>query len=367
MNFKRILEAFLVTISCGLLNIAGAQQRVIHVPTDYAQQKAEATLEMTGPKLLFSDSPETVYDNGILYRDRVQGDVRLFLHHVNGVAKTTKKLAVMLKNDDSLRPVKYAITRRGEAGYSYDYLAAGKLAQKKYLEEDKQKREERKLGFGRSHELLTGRGIAMPSDKLYTETIDMYFEKPVELSVLMCEEKTDLELFNEAAPILPMDEHPLRGTFAGSDWNYTLDKTINKPSEALYLELASPSLPEGYAKGVDATTGKAAENYGNYGVLYNIDFSIKGKEPVTFIFNPIGGWFAGYGVLENKTKGVRQLIGLPQNQISVGDPEEEALDLGQLHAGEYRFTWSPPGASNLPVQLIWIRPGELAASTRIRQ
>ena len=64
-------------------------------------------------------------------------------------------------------------------------------------------------------------------------------------------------------------------------------------------------------------------------------------------------------------KGERKLIGLPQNQISVGDPEDEALDLGLLHAGEYRFTWSPPGASNLPVQVIWIRPGELESSKRI--
>lgn len=362
MNLKRVLQAFLLTISCGLVNVAGAQQRVIHVPTNYAQHAAEAQLEQTGPTLLFSDSPETVYDNGILYRDTVQGDVRLFLHHVNGVNGTTKKLAVMLKNTDSIRPIKYAITRRGEAGYSYDYLAAGKNSQKKYLAEDKQKPVESRLGFLRSAELLTGRGIAMPSDKLYTETIDLHFDKPVEVSVLMCEQQADLELFNENAPILPMDEHPLRGTFRGSDWNYTLKQPISKPSEALFMELASPSLPEGYAKGVDATTGLPAENYGNYGVLYNVDFAIKGKEPVTFIFNPIGGWFAGYGVLENKTKGERKIFGLPDMQTSVGDPEDEALDLGLLHAGEYRFTWSPPGASNLPVQLIWIRPGELASS-----
>lgn len=365
MNFKRLVQTALVTLSCGLLNIAAAEQRVIHVPTDYAQQEAKATLTMTGPKLLFSDSPETVYDNGILYRDKVQGDVRLFLHHVNGVSGTTKKLAVMLKNADSLRPVQYSITRRGEAGYSYDYLAAGKNSQKKYLLEDKQKPVASKLGFGRSTELLTGRGVAMPSDKLYTETIDLHFDKPVEVSVLMCEAKSDLELFNDAAPILPMDEHPLRGTFEGADWNYKLDKPIDRPSEALFMELASPSLPEGYAKGVDATTGLPAENYGNYGVIYNVDFAIKGEEPVTFIFNPIGGWFAGYGVLENKTKGERKLIGLTQNQTSVGDPEDEALDLGLLHAGEYRFTWSPPGASNLPVQVILIRPGELESSKRL--
>lgn len=85
MNFKKALQAFLVTISCGMLNVAGAQQRPVFIPEDYVTEQAQADFVANGPKLLFSDSPETVYRNGILYRDKVEGDVRLFLHHVNGV------------------------------------------------------------------------------------------------------------------------------------------------------------------------------------------------------------------------------------------------------------------------------------------
>ena len=247
MNLKKALQAFLVTVSCGVLNIAGAQQRPVFIPEDYVAEQAQADFVANGPKLLFSDSPETVYNNGILYRDKVEGDVRLFLHHVNGVAGK-KKLAVMLKNTDNLRPVTYNVTRSGVAGFNYDYMRDGKNSQKEYFDDSSQKPQDGKLGFGRSHELLSGRGIILPTDKLYTATIDLHFDKPVEVSVLMCETKSDLELFNEAAAIQPMDEHPLRGTFEAADWNYTLKKPVNAPEKPLMLELATSQ--EGYAKGV---------------------------------------------------------------------------------------------------------------------
>ena len=98
MNLKKALQAFLVTISCGMLNVAGAQQRPVFIPEDYVTEQAQADFVANGPKLLFSDSPETVYHNGILYRDKVEGDVRLFLHHVNGVAGK-KKLAEVRANE----------------------------------------------------------------------------------------------------------------------------------------------------------------------------------------------------------------------------------------------------------------------------
>ena len=280
----------------------------------------------------------------------MEGDVRLFLHHVNGVAGK-KKLAVMLKNTDNLRPVTYKVTRSGVAGFNYDYMRDGTNSQKEYFDDSSQKPQDGKLGFGRSHELLSGRGIILPTDKLYTATIDLHFDKPVEVSVLMCETKSDLELFNEAAAIQPMDEHPLRGTFEAADWNYTLKKPVNAPEKPLMLELATSQ--EGYAKGVDATTGLPAKNYGNYGVIYKVNFTVAGKKPISFILNPIGGPFAGYGVLENKTKGERQLLALPESTVCVGTKIEEAIELGKLKEGEYSFIWSPPGASNLPVQLIW--------------
>lgn len=331
-------------VICGKADLAYAQ-RAVSIPEDYAAQEVKAKFAANGPTLLFSDSPEMVYRNGILYRDTVQGRVRLFFHHVNAVPGK-KKLAVILKNE-KMRPVHYKILRSGVDGMSYDYMRDGKNSQQKYFAEQ-QKIIEGTLGFDRSTEILSGKGVLLAQDKLLTGTIDLELDKPTQISVLMCEPQSDLAIFNESAVIQPMDEHPLRGTFACSDWHYTVKQPItgDKPVK---LKLASGE--EGFAKGVDATTNLPAENYGNYGVMYKIDFTIDSDKPVSFIFNPIGGYFAGYGILESEGK--RKLVSIPDYDVALGGTIEEAVELAKLKAGRYSFIWSPPGASNLPVELLW--------------
>ncbi len=320
-------------------------QRAVSIPENYAAQEVKTKFAADGPTLLFSDSPEMVYHSGILYRDTVQGKVRIFFHHVNAVAGQ-KKLAIMLKNE-KIRPVHYKILRSGIDGLSYSYMKDGKKSQQKYFA-GQQNISAGSLNFDSSVELLSGKGVLLAQDRLLTGTIDLELDRPTQISVLMCEPQTDLALFNENAAIQPMDEHPLRGTFLGSDWHYTVKQPItgDKPVK---LKLASGE--EGFAKGVDATTGLAAENYGNYGVVYKVEFKIDSEKPLSFIFNPIGGYFAGYGILESG--GRRQLVSIPDYDVSLGGTIEEAVELAKLKAGRYSFIWSPPGASNLPVELLW--------------
>ena len=319
----------------------------LSIPKDYAAVTAKAKFKAAGPTLLFSDSPEMVYQNGILYQDKVQGKVRLFFHHVNGVAGT-KKLAVLLQND-GLRPVQYKLVQQGIDGPGYNYMEVGKESQRKYFAPTGQVQKSGSLGFGRSQELLSGGGILVDTNQLVTGTIDLELDRPALLSVFMCEPKADLDLFHSSAKVQPMDEHPLRGTFAKSDWEYTLKQPItgDKPVK---LKLAGTDA-EGYIKGVDKTTGLPAENYGNYGVIYKVNFTVASERPISFILNPIGGYFAGYGVLEHE--GQRQLIALPEYDLCLGETVEEAVELGRLKSGQYSFIWSPPGASNLPIELIW--------------
>ncbi len=351
MKLKKWLQACGFVLGVCAFNVAAAQQAV-NIAEEYEADEIAMTFAQSGPTLLFSDSPELVYHNGILYRDTVSGDVRLFFHHVNSV-KGNKKLAVMFKNADNMRPVNYKVVRSGIDGFAYDWMRDGKGSQKNYFDDEQQKKlASGKIGYGNVVEFLSGKGVILPTDKLLTGTIDLYFDKPTEVSVLMCDPKTNLEIYNEIAHIQPMDEHPLRGTFAASDWTYTLDRPVSAADNVM-IKLAGPDVGDGYAKGVDATTGKDAENYGNYGVIYNVDFTVKGDKPVSFIINPIGGPFAGWGVLENKTSGKRNLVALPAARVSMGDTIEDALEIDKLTAGDYRFIWSPPGASNLPVRFIW--------------
>ena len=339
--------------SCTLWTSAEAAPSVritqipLSVPEDYAAATPAAKFKASGPTLLFSDSPEMVYHNGILYRDTVQGKVRLFFHHVNAV-QGTKKLAIVLKNE-KMRPVHYKVTRQGVDGPGYNYMAVGKESQRKYFATEAQRLSCGSLGFGRSLELLSGRGMLLETDQLLTGTIDLELDRPAQISILMCEPQADVELFNENASIQPMDEHPLRGTFAKSDWEYTVKQPIsgNKP---LKLKLAGTDA-EGYIKGVDKTTGLPAENYGNYGVIYKVNFTVASERPISFLLNPIGGYFAGYGVLEHD--GQRELLALPEYDLCLGETIEEAVELGRLKSGKYSFIWSPPGASNLPIELIW--------------
>lgn len=346
MNCRKLLLGAALWLGCGVFNTAAAQSAVT-IPEDYSAREVKTDFTASGPKLLFSDSPEMVYQTGILYRDKVQGAVRIFFHHVNAM-NSSKKLALLVRNEDQLRPVGYTIKLRGVSQPDYNYMNAGKKAERDYFAEE-QRQEQGALGFGRSCELLGGSGVVLPPDELVTGMIDLELTRPAQISVLLCEPQTDLEIFNDSAAILPMDEHPLRGSFAGGDWHYTLKNPVQRDGTPCKLKLAGAD--EGYAKGVDATTGLAAENYGNYGVVYQVDFTVAGDKPVNLVLNPIGGAFAGYGVLQSEQG--RTLLALPDYDLCVGERFEDAVDLGRLKPGAYSFIWSPPGASNLPVELIW--------------
>lgn len=316
------------------------------LPENYIEAKSK--LIKSGPTLLFSDSPEMVYENGVLYEDTVSGDIRIFFHHVNAM-DINKKIAVLIKNDTELRPVNYQFTKKGIGVDSWNYMYAGKTSQEVYFNQDFN--DNGTLGFGQSMEILTGRGMILNPGKLLVGTVDLHLSRPAKISVLMCDIKSDIELFSANAKRLPMDEHPLRGTFFQANWQYTVKKPIvNDKQQAVMLELASDE--QGFAAGVDATTGKNAVNYGNYGILYTVDFAVKGKNNVNLYLNPLGGLFTGYCILESENE--RKVMALPQDKLAIGESYDDLLKIAELKAGKYRLIWSPPGASNLPVRLYWM-------------
>ena len=321
------------------------------LPENYTEVKAAQTT--SGSTLIFSDSPEMVYKNGVLYRDTVSGDVRIFFHHVNAM-ETNKKLAVILKNEE-LRPTDFKVINNSIGNAGWHYLKVGKESQQKYFSGSHQEISGT-LGFGDNVDLLTTNGYVLEPQQLLVGTIDLHTDKPVEISVVMCDENTNYELYNEYAPVQPMDEHPLRGTFNNADWSYNVAQPINTDNGGVYmLELASEE--QGFARGKDGTTGLEAVNYGNYGVVYKVDFTISGTKPSALYLNPLGGLFAGYGVL--KKAGEEKLIPLPQNKVAIGDSYDDLLKLGDLEPGTYSFIWSPPGASNLPIRLYWMQNGSM--------
>ena len=100
------------------------------LPENYIEVKAKKVT--SGPTLIFSDSPEMVYKNGVLYRDTVSGDVRIFFHHVNAM-DSNKKLAVILTNE-KMRPAAYEVTNSSIGRAGWHYLKVGKETQQQYFD-----------------------------------------------------------------------------------------------------------------------------------------------------------------------------------------------------------------------------------------
>ena len=88
----------------------------------------------SGGTLIFSDSPEYVKEDGILYSDVVEGDARVLFYHLND-SKTNKKIAVVIENVVD-KPNIVKITRGGTAEPSNKFLAVGKAVQAAYMRSD---------------------------------------------------------------------------------------------------------------------------------------------------------------------------------------------------------------------------------------
>ena len=99
---------------------------------DYgAMERWRAVSRDEGGTLLFSDSPEYIKENGILYSDVVTGKGRILFYHVNET-KTDKKLAVLLEREGFF-PATVKITRGATGRISDDYFSVARSAQSKYF------------------------------------------------------------------------------------------------------------------------------------------------------------------------------------------------------------------------------------------
>ena len=325
----------------------------------------------TGGTLLFSDSPEYVKETGILYRDTVTGDARVLYYHLNDTAQP-KKLAVVLETEADLATV--SVTRGAAAAPSADYLYVGKATQIGYF--DTQEMNERIYVTKERPRLLVpamNETLLAPGQLVYG-VYDFHTNAPVRVSVIMYGADVDPFSFLRTARVLPRDEVALRGTFRGMNRVLTSQKIYHPAMDgAVYFPIGD-NIHDIYRHGIDATDGSAVTNYGNYGILYQINIPTAGRERTRYFLSPLGGVYAGAVRVESGTK--TTLVQTPAMRPYFGDqtlPEapnvmqarEEGLllltqytelaDLGIYPAAQpVHFEYSPPGASNLPVNIILV-------------
>lgn len=303
-----------------------------------------------GGKLLLSDSPENVTQDGIMYQDTVQGDVRLFFHHVN-TTKVPKKVVVSVENNTD-RVTYVSLLQTGLGGPGYNYLEVGKAAQMEYL-----KRAD-PYGFyimPHDSEPLSNilNIVTVKPDMLLNGIYDFHTDSPVTIKVMMMPVTANFKTFAAHAKVLPPDQYRLRGTFEGKDLTLVPEKTYDPLKDGPKLITLADNEVDKYIKGTDATNGSEVVNYGNYGVLYKLSLPSTQNGRLALYLSPQGGTYAG-GIGIKYGRNELPPVETPQDSLYFGNGVfPEYAPLGVYDGGKPLWLkFSPPGASNLPVKIL---------------
>lgn len=303
-----------------------------------------------GGKLIFSDSPELVSEDGILYMDKVAGDARLFFHHVNSTAED-RRIAVLLENDGPV-PAKVTVYQYGLGGPGGDWMAVGKAAQMAYLAGG---------NFYRTEVPAKGAVPLYPAlenmivkpNMLVNGIFDFSADRPVTVKVMMLPVGADDSRFARRAKVLPPDEQRLRGTFDGKDRMLIPLKVYDPEKDGPVAITLGDNNIDRYLEGIDATNGTKVVNFGNYGVVYHLFLPGDGERRLNYYLNPRGGDYAGAIGIKYRHE-TAPPVATPADRTAFGhDKLSDFAHLGTFASSESLWlTFSPPGASNLPVKLV---------------
>ena len=310
-----------------------------------------------GGTLLFSDSPETVYQDGILYQDTVAGKGRLYYYHVNGTDQGKKVVVLLSNTSDSL--ARFKITRSSQTGPNTDYLSVGKASQIRYFGYQ----EPRQIIIDKSHpEVLENRTNRMliKKDELVCGIYDFDTDKPTKITVMMMPIDDDPFIFMKTAKVLPKDASRLRGTFKNMDRILQAQEEYDPDKDGAVSFTIADDKDDKYLTGTDATDGSVVKNYGNYGVMYYLDIPMTGTGKVHYFLQPLGGVYAGAVAVKVNSENGPVLWPTPSDKTFFGENPQQTYyaDLGVYNTiDNILFEYSPPGASNLPVNII-LTPAE---------
>ena len=303
--------------------------------------------------LIFSDSPETVKEDGILYQSRLKGDGRLLYYHLNETGEG-KKVAVVLENlsgeDNTV-----SISHQATAGPSDDYLYVGKTTLKRYFSGQENK-EINLAPYGKA--LLDeedGKRV-VTNDGLVYGLFDLNAQREVKATVVIAPVNAYLPYFTDYSEILPKDEQRLRGTYKGANRYMTTVNPYNPKMGKAYF-FVGDNRTDLYKYGIDETDNSTTQNFGNYGVLYDINPKLSGKGKTSFYLKPIGGVYAGAVSVRIGQDGEKKMILTPDELPFYGHEQNKNYYsyLGTYNnSDDVHFEYMAPGASNLPVQIILI-------------
>lgn len=255
-------------------------------------------------KLIFSDSPEVVTADGILYREELDGDGRINFHHINNyddsVARN-KKLVIIAENTTD-QPVTMIVRDKAIRGPAQDCVYAGQLLAYHYLRGNGyvtyELKPKQKMFLVDTKEKNWIKGTTLAAQ------LDINTTGNVKFTIASADKNAKIEDV-EKSPILARDVHP-RGTYFVTDLYYNI--VADGTKETCFLIGKGQ---DEWCQGIDGITGEAVMNRGNYGIVYHI--SITAEEDMGVLINPRGGSYRG-AVRIDTTKTFR----VPENGILRG-------------------------------------------------
>ncbi|OGQ13302.1 MAG: hypothetical protein A2138_28035 [Deltaproteobacteria bacterium RBG_16_71_12] len=297
--------------------------------------------------LLFSDSPEAPSTSGLLFRaDVPAGPARVVLYHVNGYGGGDKKVSVVVENQGS-SAVTAHLERFAVPPPSTSYVEQGQAAVRAFLGADNPA-DKTVPADGAALLLLDNLdAIAVAPGELIHAIVDVTFDGPVGVRVVMLDAGSDTLASYQSLAALPRDVHD-RGTFAGADRRLELVGCA-WPSGAQRVRVGADTalLPD--PRGVDELTGADAVLRGHYGTLVSIVLPAGASERAVLLV-PRAGSYAGAARV-TVGAGAPVVVDAPASG-AVTNNTTAAL-LGIFPPGSAGLVeLVPAGGSSLPVDLV---------------
>ncbi|AIQ48367.1 hypothetical protein R70723_22450 [Paenibacillus sp. FSL R7-0273] len=296
-------------------------------------------------KLIRSNSPETVNQEGVLYRESSVGNTRFLVHHLNNMS-TRQKLYVIATNNN-LYPTTITTQYSGIAGPVTSPEYTGKISIQKYYNSmiTNEKYSTTYLLPGESKAILTDiNRIAMKPGEVLSLSADLFSDLTIDYNVVMVEENKDPIALLPTLPVLDRDGVHNRGTYPDSTRIITVSDVVGTTQAKLIL---GDNYYDKNLIGIDPMNGTEASNAGNFGVLYKIRF--ERVAPNTLItFNPRGGNYLGSLMVNNNT-----IVNLPnKGSLSSSDMNAVVYRSGSSESS-VEIVFSVASGSNLPVNFVF--------------
>lgn len=315
-----------------------------------------------GGTFFYSDDPESVTQNGILYADDLPaGRHRIYLYHTNDTA-TPRKFSVVLENLGS-EAATVAFARRSLPTPSGNYFLVGKTGSELfYTNTDLPPTITIPTGERAIMDVAVEE-LSISTNQLLASIHDYDTDQPLRVSSVMVGTGDDtLAVFDSLTPS-PTDGFARQGTFPATrlvtttPLEYTTTSSLDGRRVIRIADTGDPFPSDPPLEGFDAQRETSTTLAGNFGIEYDLTVNVSAPDgrDVALLVNPRGGGYAGW--FRTTFDGVTVETQAPANQLNVLDPNQGtliALISPPAEPTPLRIQFIPAGASNLPFHLLFL-------------